>query len=469
MSALEKRYIIAGEAEFLKALDFRLHVTGREFEGWIQLLEGYVATRQSQLTRDGLGSKRTVRKLRCSNEMGVGLGRDQRRNADTPSLSATYVNPSPIDYPPLLAGPPRLRLPCLEITFDKVLDRQSSSAQSSPPFKCNHDRLPCTYSILPTVIHQTSFRPSWKRSFDTAISEEDSLHSSRNCPLNKMRLIACDPITYQLPLIPTPFHTAWPVPTPNLRADQPDSSLLEECPFRRSSDPSPTTFGIPQPVSDTSYQNLSGHYSPLLTYTPPQTSRPEHTSFYSLAAGRRQGIFRQTLNQIPTHSNRPSKPHSSGAFHRRTSFQSSVPNLPLSSSRMCPSDLLAPQFIHSQSSTSQSLIHQNPDTPPLRDLAQPSHSPPAYEAAPPSTCYPSYSPIAFCTSTPPQYTYSGYLSPSFRAPDHLNSRKQGSQVFSEYSNAGEPGIYWDQRRWSEWSLQVPAVDVRSGVEWTSTP
>ncbi|GAA5856772.1 hypothetical protein JCM8547_008834 [Rhodosporidiobolus lusitaniae] len=49
VSSLELQPLVAGEAEFLKGLDWSLHVTERDFNAWLRLLEGHVAARNMRL------------------------------------------------------------------------------------------------------------------------------------------------------------------------------------------------------------------------------------------------------------------------------------------------------------------------------------------------------------------------------------------------------------------------------------
>ncbi|GAA5944608.1 uncharacterized protein JCM15063_000056 [Sporobolomyces koalae] len=51
VSSLELKPLVAGEAEFLKGLDWSLHVSEREFRSFLKLLEGHVAARNARLGR----------------------------------------------------------------------------------------------------------------------------------------------------------------------------------------------------------------------------------------------------------------------------------------------------------------------------------------------------------------------------------------------------------------------------------
>ncbi|GAA5899712.1 hypothetical protein JCM8208_004543 [Rhodotorula glutinis] len=55
VSSLELKPLVAGEAEFLRGLNWSLHVTGRDFEAWRKLLDGHVAARKARLGRLGGG------------------------------------------------------------------------------------------------------------------------------------------------------------------------------------------------------------------------------------------------------------------------------------------------------------------------------------------------------------------------------------------------------------------------------
>ncbi|KDE09420.1 hypothetical protein MVLG_00323 [Microbotryum lychnidis-dioicae p1A1 Lamole] len=48
VSSLELKPLVAGEAEFLQGLEWSVHVTERDFNAWVKLLQGHISTRKSQ-------------------------------------------------------------------------------------------------------------------------------------------------------------------------------------------------------------------------------------------------------------------------------------------------------------------------------------------------------------------------------------------------------------------------------------
>lgn len=341
VACIDLKSIIAGEAEFLKALDFRLHVSGQEFEDWIEVLEGFVATRQSQLSR--------------------------RQSADTPPLSAISSYPPPFNHYPLHARP--LSLPKRENFSNQGFHPLSSPSQSSPSFGYAHNQLhlstPPLYNrvevsmvphsapfsstavfdpLLPfpiiSIPHQTSSHPSTKRSFETAIPEGYYPCSSRSSSVNKRLVRDWNAATLQLPSAPIPIPTFQPTSTPEAATTEFESSLLEKFSFRANPDLTSTNSDVPYSVSGTTWKR---RFSPILTYGPPSTSRPENLSFYFPSAGKRRRVVCQTSNQISPQSY-TSAPHNNtklvpNTFQIRNLSQPSAPSLSLSSSRKYSSNL----------------------------------------------------------------------------------------------------------------------------------
>ncbi|GAA5969561.1 hypothetical protein JCM11641_008160 [Rhodosporidiobolus odoratus] len=134
ISALELKPLVAGEAEFLQGLDWSLHITKRDFDSWVRLLEGHVAARNVRLgkassastsSRKIASSKRVRTALAASGSRAMGSnaggakslqvptqedassGRSVRRRVDgsastntTPTSSfATFTLPAPPSDP----------------------------------------------------------------------------------------------------------------------------------------------------------------------------------------------------------------------------------------------------------------------------------------------------------------------------------------------------------------------------------
>ncbi|GAA5837030.1 hypothetical protein JCM3766R1_006509 [Sporobolomyces carnicolor] len=81
VSSLELKPLVEGEAEFLKGLNWSLHVTEREFRSFLKLLEGHVAARNQRIggSRGGVPRKiastsRVRRELEKPNQAAGGAG-----------------------------------------------------------------------------------------------------------------------------------------------------------------------------------------------------------------------------------------------------------------------------------------------------------------------------------------------------------------------------------------------------------
>ncbi|KAM0790710.1 hypothetical protein ACM66B_004566 [Microbotryomycetes sp. NB124-2] len=79
VSGLTLAPLIAGEQEFLRGLDWQLHVSERDFQAWRKLLKGHVAARNEQI------AKVSIRKRSCPDDslptvplkgLGIGAGSD---------------------------------------------------------------------------------------------------------------------------------------------------------------------------------------------------------------------------------------------------------------------------------------------------------------------------------------------------------------------------------------------------------
>ncbi|GAA5912690.1 uncharacterized protein JCM6883_006205 [Sporobolomyces salmoneus] len=77
VSSLELKPLVEGEAEFLKGLNWSLHVTEREFRSFLKLLEGHVAARNARvgrLPRKIASTSRVRRQMEKSGGGELGLG-----------------------------------------------------------------------------------------------------------------------------------------------------------------------------------------------------------------------------------------------------------------------------------------------------------------------------------------------------------------------------------------------------------
>jgi len=98
------------QAEFLRGLDFRLHVTGREFSSWIKLLESHVSRRNEQVSKARASRSKRQRVERPLHDpaglVGLGLGvslagtSTERRVAS--AAEGAYTGPVGVQAPALV-------------------------------------------------------------------------------------------------------------------------------------------------------------------------------------------------------------------------------------------------------------------------------------------------------------------------------------------------------------------------------
>ncbi|GAA6020121.1 hypothetical protein JCM10207_006262 [Rhodosporidiobolus poonsookiae] len=80
VSSLELKPLVAGEAEFLKGLEWQLHITERDFNAWLKLLEGHVAARNLRLgkvTPTSAGLIPSSRKIASSKRVRAAAAREE--------------------------------------------------------------------------------------------------------------------------------------------------------------------------------------------------------------------------------------------------------------------------------------------------------------------------------------------------------------------------------------------------------
>ncbi|GAA5935099.1 hypothetical protein JCM3775_004702 [Rhodotorula graminis] len=121
VSSLELKPLVAGEAEFLRGLNWSLHVTGRDFEAWRKLLDGHVAARKARLGRLGgldKAPRRSSSSVRARERervkhgdlhgLGIGLEGDAARAPPSmlslPPISAAVAERYPVGRPGFTAS-----------------------------------------------------------------------------------------------------------------------------------------------------------------------------------------------------------------------------------------------------------------------------------------------------------------------------------------------------------------------------
>ncbi|GAA5840434.1 hypothetical protein JCM9279_007324 [Rhodotorula babjevae] len=112
VSSLELKPLVAGEAEFLRGLNWSLHVTGRDFEAWRKLLDGHVAARKARLGRlGGAGPGSLDKAARRSSSSVRARERGRARQGDLHGLGiglegdAPRASPSVLSLPPISVAP----------------------------------------------------------------------------------------------------------------------------------------------------------------------------------------------------------------------------------------------------------------------------------------------------------------------------------------------------------------------------
>lgn len=96
--------LVAGEAEFLRGLDWQLHVTGRDFEAWRKLLDGHVAARNARIGRLPAPSRGLGDATRRSSSSVRARGRVKQ--GDLRGLGIGLEGDAPRPPPQTLAPPP---------------------------------------------------------------------------------------------------------------------------------------------------------------------------------------------------------------------------------------------------------------------------------------------------------------------------------------------------------------------------
>ncbi|GAA5899756.1 hypothetical protein JCM6882_005427 [Rhodosporidiobolus microsporus] len=354
VSSLELQPLVAGEAEFLKGLDWSLHITKRDYDSWLKLLEGHVAARNMRLGKvvspasSLIPSARKIastKRVRAAQADGVlhGLGIDEgsshlqvprsededasgrrtRRRLDgsvstntTPTISftTTFTIPAPATAPH--PQPPRNSAPL-------PLYGQPLSATTSafPSVDVSPTSLAYTArrNAAARAVSASSATSGTKRRADDAFSSsgESVLTASALPPMfsssaqgQMSRSFSAGPASVSAPQSARPptapslfVHPAHHVPIlPLSLASSPHGSR----PSSSSSASShlPPAFGYPPPTAlappQRDFQTLSDAFSPR--YDPEHHRRLQQGAaslgYYQLAAGHTLGHLRQTLPGI---------------------------------------------------------------------------------------------------------------------------------------------------------------------------
>ncbi|GAA6006113.1 hypothetical protein JCM11491_002035 [Sporobolomyces phaffii] len=492
VSSLELKKLVAGEAEFLKGLNWSLHVTEREFRSFLKLLEGHVAARNARIGRAPRKIASTSRVRRHADKLGgggeTGLGittssnhllgpspvaysngdRNVRRRMEgtasatsTPTMGfgtfsypvvAPTSAPHPGPQPQPVSAEPTFQAPnhrTIEIS-------PTSAAPAARPVgqkKRNLDEMskPFSFPSLPHLLLPTQPAPmSRSQSSSAAFSASTPAHAPPSCSSSSS----------------LPRSSPSPLPTPTNGSH---FSLPRHTQFER----------VEQIHHD--FNALADSFSPQFDPSKPLHQRLNSLDYYSLAAGQGQGH----LHQIPpplVPSMRHVPPHVLPAIH--PGYHTHVPNphvhsaggslssSPYTSRPARPSILSglrsSPPSVDPNSpfSVQPNLRRASQQPPPLHPLTSHAHFDPGQvqQNRRPSkvASSPGYPTFEDGTSTPrpstggssivaedhprPPFGYDamGRL-PPLPAGQHSLHLPQLVPVpgpWSAYANAGPPGVYW---------------------------
>lgn len=318
VSSLELKPLVAGEAEFLRGLDFQLHVTERDFDAWLKLLDGHLSARDAQL-----GHRKSSRRVGtrcgatvCSGKGGIellGLGLGTRAGLPVEERARgtvqeerevgqrrTLVARAPTRAP---SSTSNQRPPPLRSTFSFP---QSQLTSSSP-----YTAFSCPLPSNSNPSHpQRLIRHAHTPSYPPPTFSHSHSHSSTS--LAGM---------YQQPSPPTTVTTRTkrissaafsPSSTPPLESHR-DAKRLASTHLSRSisagCSPAPrqllyafpeptrrTQVPRPAPAASGTFSHLAGAFEPRYSST---LSRPESLEYFSLAAGHRQGFSHTQIVHRP--------------------------------------------------------------------------------------------------------------------------------------------------------------------------
>ncbi|BGO93742.1 hypothetical protein NBRC10512_006622 [Rhodotorula toruloides] len=139
VSSLELKPLVAGEAEFLRGLDWSLHVTKRDFDAWLKLLEGHVAARNARLGKipapsNGIAtpSRRRSTKRLSASRLSPDLHALRASAAIPPHLQASTTDPF-LTTEEARRVKPRLMAPASTNTTPRLAFADYSLAPPYPP------------------------------------------------------------------------------------------------------------------------------------------------------------------------------------------------------------------------------------------------------------------------------------------------------------------------------------------------
>ncbi|BGP18467.1 hypothetical protein JCM10213_003199 [Rhodosporidiobolus nylandii] len=506
VSSLELKPLVAGEAEFLKGLDWSLHITKRDYDAWLKLLEGHVAARNMRIGRGPcsaslipssrkIASSKRVRAALVGDLHGLGIegaapqlqlpasekddSRRVRRRIEgsvsthtTPTSSfATFTLPAPSTAP---HPHPRASAPLPSYSYQPP---HSATAMTFP-----------SLDVSPTSLAYTARRSSGsttKRRADDAFTSgaypaASMMHPPYVAPSDgaMSRSFSAAPATAFVPVPPAgvqgappplplqhPFvHPAHYVPILPLPIA---SSPLASRPSSSSSTASsyfpslPTSFAgpaYPHPPPPpphgagvaTPFGTLSDAFSPR--YDPEQQRRLRQGTvslgYYSLAAGQALGHLRQTLPLPPLAQSAAAMPLGYAPHH--PSGLSTVSTCPASEAYAHPH----PQHPHAYPTPAMSSFGSYPAPTPAGAAMLPSFSAQSFSSAAPrlaggmshSSPPRMYSPPSSAgTGAYQASSLPPHLLPQPRHPQPpmLPPQPQGPHpYYSSYSNAGVPGVFW---------------------------
>ncbi|BGP42043.1 hypothetical protein JCM10449v2_006045 [Rhodotorula kratochvilovae] len=360
VSSLELGPLVAGEAEFLRGLDWSLHVTGRDFEAWRKLLDGQVAARNARIGRlpaPSAGLSASARRLSSNTRV-----RDGAKQGDLRGLGIEGAPPQLPSSPRVPAADdsvvggtlrrPRGRLGAAASTNTTPTSAFATFTFGAPasaphPQQLSSAPLPQYQSstaadpprnpldVSPTAIafyrRNSGYRasapsamPGIKRNADDAFAAEPFVapalpphvqphpqgymaRSYSAGPAGPTGAAAAHPVSAQAASTPIPpaffLHPAHQVaPIPWALSSSPHNSRPSSSSSASGHPPPPPYYSFDPPAPPTDFSTLSDAFSPR--YEPDQHRRLRQASmslgYYSLASGHGLGHLRQTLPPPPS-------------------------------------------------------------------------------------------------------------------------------------------------------------------------
>ncbi|BGP26489.1 hypothetical protein Rt10032_c11g4557 [Rhodotorula toruloides] len=353
VSSLELKPLVAGEAEFLRGLDWSLHVTKRDFDAWLKLLEGHVAARNARLGKipapsNGIATpsrRRPAKRLsasRLSPELHA-LRASAASQAIPPHLQVSPSDPF-LTVEEARRVKPRLMAPASTNTTPRLAFADYSLAPPSlPPFQL-HASAPLPIYSLPAPVpsaaiadlsrspfdvsptnttpqkRNSGFRANASHAAGVKRSADDAFGNKASAlpPYVQAQVQHVGQMTRSWSAGPTGPPGSFPAQSSTAQVQAPSSSPsydlfshhVTPVPFATTSTPyasrpsspssaaahlpAPPHFAYPVP---TDFSTLSDSFSPR--YDPEHDRRLRQGSvslnYYALAAGQGLGHLRQTL------------------------------------------------------------------------------------------------------------------------------------------------------------------------------